>query len=240
MSATQEAFLHFPANEFCTTIMSMGPPFSGKTWMLLKCLKYWLKVGMFEKYFIVLPQFKNEMEGSYDFLNDKQYEDHVFIYESFHEDKALELIGEQEKSRALFKSGKIKQQPRYFFCIDDATSQGSSMFKSKVLKRFATENRHLFIHSWFLMHYDKGTIEPAVRNNIMWVCLYPLKAVLLQKAYVDYVNYPEFKKFDTFEAFFDKYVMPKKHGFLLMRTKGKYNPNPSNWFQNENEIEEKK
>lgn len=230
MSCNKTSFLHFPAEEFCTTIMSIGPPFSGKTWLLINCLKYWLENGMFEKYFLVIPQFKNEMEGSYNFLNDKKYKDYVVIYESFHEDKAQQFINEQTKNRDLFRSGKIKEQPRYFFAIDDATSQGAKMFRSAVLKRLATENRHLFIHSWFLLHYDKGVLDPKVRQNLLWLALYPLKKTLLKHAYENYVDNDDFDEFDEFKSFFDSYVKKHEHGFLLIRTKGKYNPGACNWF----------
>ena len=67
-ASTKEGFLNFPANEFCTTCLSLACPGSGKTYLLLKCLKEWLKMGMFEEYHVVLPAFKNEMSGSYDWL----------------------------------------------------------------------------------------------------------------------------------------------------------------------------
>ena len=232
LHAQKKNFLEFPATNFCTTILSLGPPRSGKTFLALKCIEYWIKIGMFDKYILILPQFKNEFSDSYGWL--KEYEQ-VTVYESFHSLYVNKMILEQEKNRKLHKEGKLTDMPRVFLFIDDATSQGSTMFKDKTLVRIVTENRHLFIHSWICLHYDKGIIAPAVRLNMNFVILYPVKTLLLQKMHAEYVDSEVFTELDNFEKEFLPYwknaVGSKKFGCLLLARKNSYNSNCCNWFK---------
>lgn len=225
--ASKKDFLEFPAVKYATTILSLGPPRSGKTYIMLECVKEWLKMGMFESYHMVLPSFKNEADGSYDWL---MKHENVFIYESFHDHISQKILTEQEKANDLFKKGKLKEKPRIFFCVDDATSQGKNLFQSKTMIAFATQNRHYNIHSWFLLHYDKGTVAPKIRQNIFWIFLYPVKPKLLEIAYDDYIDFKEFRKFEDFQNFWDKYISKQAHGCLLLGNK-KYNPYCSTWFE---------
>jgi hypothetical protein len=233
--ASKKDFLEFPATDFCTTILSMGPPRSGKTYLMLKCVKEWLEMGMFEKYVMVLPSFKNEADGSYDWLMEHE---NVTVYESYHDHIGKAIIAEQEKNNLLFKAGKLEQKPRVFFCIDDATSQGKNLFASASMMAFATQNRHLTIHSWFLLHYDKGVVTPKMRNNILWVILYPVKKKLLEQAFDSYIDFPEFDDFKKdFMPFWNQNVTKNKYGCLLIRGKEKYTTTSSGWF-NENESKQ--
>ena len=51
----KEDFLRFPDTDYCTSILSIASPGSGKTYILLKCLKAWIDMGMFEEYHVILP-----------------------------------------------------------------------------------------------------------------------------------------------------------------------------------------
>ena len=98
---------------------------------------------------------------------------------------------------------------------------------------FATQNRHLNIHSWFLMHYDKGTVQPKIRNNIMFIFVYPIKPKLLERIFDEYIDFEDdFEEFEDFKNFWRQYVKPQRYGVLLIRGKPnpKYNPNVSKWF----------
>jgi hypothetical protein len=228
--ATKEGFLNFPKEKFATTILSMGPPASGKTHIMLECLKYWLSVNMFEVYVLILPNFKNEMNDSYAFLND--YEN-VYIYESFHQSEIEKLlIGPAEKEIEDYKKGKLSERPLKFFAIDDATSQAKDIFSSKLLTSLITQNRHYGIHSWLLCHYDKGVLGKKVRQNIYYIFLYPVKQSLLKCCYEDYIDCHDFPDFDSFEEFWTEYVKYKKYGSLLLTKYGKgcYNPEARLWF----------
>lgn len=232
-SASKEAFLQFPAKEFCTTIMSYGPPRSGKTFIALKCIEAWLKMGMFEKYILILPSFKNEMNQSYDWL--EKYEQ-VTIYESFHEKYIQKILDEQDKNHDLLKAGKISQMPRIFVFVDDATSQGQSMFMSKTMISVATQNRHYSIHSWFALHYAKRILPALVRQNIRFLFIYQVKNKILEDVYDEYVP-SKWKEFDNFKKgflpFWQKYVENQKFGCLLMAGNESYNPNCCKWFDND-------
>jgi hypothetical protein len=234
--ASKKDFLEYPATDICTTVLSMGPPRSGKTYLMLQCVKAWIEMGMFERYVMVLPSFKNEADGSYDWL--LQYDEYVDIYESYHDHIGEAIIAQQEKNNELHKAGKLQERPRIFFCIDDATGQGTKLFKSESLLKIVTQNRHIFIHSWLLLHYDKGVVTPKMRNNILWVVLYPVKKKLLEQAFDSYINFPEFDDFkQDFKPFWDKNVRQKKHGCLLIKDKEKYTTSACDWF-NENESKQ--
>jgi hypothetical protein len=227
-ASTKEGFLNFAKNEYCTTCLSLACPGSGKTYLLLKCLRAWFDMNMFDEYHVVLPAFKNEMSGSYDWL---ETEKKVFVYEKYHNKLGEELVTKQRKNKELQKKGKLKEMPRIFFCIDDFTSQGK-LFESDAIKSIVTENRHLFIFSWFLGHADKGCIKPAVRQNIFFVFIYKLKDNFLHHAFKEYVNFPidfdDYKK--DFKPFFKEYVIPKQYGALLLGGSRDYSPRVDEWF----------
>jgi hypothetical protein len=235
--ASKKIFLEFPAVEYCTTSLFLGPPRSGKTYIALQSIREFIRMGMFEKYYMILPNMKNEADKSYDWLLEH---DNVTIYESFYEDLCEAIITEQEKNNALFDKGKITEKPRVLFFVDDATSQGVGLFKSKTMVRFATENRHLNIHSFFCMHYDKGVLAPKIRNNLHFVFIYPVQLKLLKRMHEDYVpvKFKELRDFKTqFLPFWEKYIETKEYGCLLIATKKKYNPFVCDWFK---DTEEKK
>ena len=227
-ASTKEGFLNFPKNEYCTTCLSIACPGSGKTFLLLKCLKEWLDMNMFSEYHVVLPAFKNEMSGSYDWL---EKEKRVFVYEKYHDLIGKQVVAKQMKNHELFKKGKLKEMPRIFFCIDDASSE-KHLFKSESIIAIVTKNRHLHIHSWFLAHSDKGIIEPKVRQNIFFVFIYKLKENFLQHAFKEYVNFPidfdDYRK--DFKPFFKEYVIPKQYGCLLLGGSRDYSPNVDEWY----------
>lgn len=226
--ANKKDFIQFPAEKFCTTIFSLGPPRSGKTYVLLKVLKEWLDMGMFEKYILILPSYKNEADGSYDWL--EQYEN-VYVYESFHEHIIQQILDEQEENNELFKSNKLPEMPRIFIGVDDATSQGKKIFASKAMLKVATQNRHYKIHSWFLMHYSKGIIQPNVRQNVNFLFLYPVKKKLLENAFDEYIDFPkDFDDFNLFKTYWDKTILTQEHGCLLVNGKKSYSPWVSEWF----------
>ena len=102
---------------------------------------------------------------------------------------------QKKKAGELFRKGKITEKPRIFFAVDDATSQGKKLYSSSTMTAFATQNRHLNIHSWFLLHYDKSTITPKIRQNILWVFIYPLNPKLLESVYEEYIDNDDLDNF---------------------------------------------
>jgi hypothetical protein len=227
-ASTKEGFLCFPKVEYCTTCLSIAPPSSGKTHLLLKCLEEWLKMKMFSEYYLVLPAFENEMSGSYDWLADIP---NVHIHEKYHDTLGAEIVAKQKKNNDLFKKNKIKVMPRIFFCVDDASSE-KNLFDSENIIAIVTKNRHLHIHSWYLMHGLKGIIPPNVRQNIFYVFLYKLKDTFLKQAFIEFCNFPldfdDYKR--DFKPFFKEYIIPKQYGCLLLGGSRDYSPNADTWF----------
>jgi uncharacterized protein Usg len=229
-AATKEGFLNFPKDQFCTSILSLGPPACGKTFVMMECVKYWLSVNMFQEYYLVLPNFKNEMSGSYDWLKPHA---NVKVYQSWKENDMKKLLEIADKEAEDFKNRKIAERPRRFFAIDDATSQNEDIFKSKTLLSFICQHRHYFIHSFIACHYDKGVIGKKCRNNIYYMFFYPVKPELLQNCYKDYIDMDEFPTFDDFYKFWRERVRSKKYGSLLVTKygKGAVNSTVRNWFK---------
>jgi hypothetical protein len=228
-SASKIGFLEFPATQMCTTTLSFGPPKSGKTYLALECMKYWIEVGMFDHYYCVIPQFKNEQNDSYQWMN--QYMDRITIYESFHDSHFEKVILEQEKYKDESKKNNDAIMRRIFVFVDDATTQ-QNLFQSITLIKLVTCNRHLCIHSWLCVHYAKGVIKPAVRLNINFVFVYPMKEQLIKAIYDDYIpsKWKEFAKFEQFMTFWAEYVESKKYGCLLIAGSEQYSPFCSSWF----------
>ena len=225
-------FLEFPAVEYCTTVMSFGPPRSGKTYIALECMKAWIEMGMFEKYICILPSFRNEMSGSYDWM---MKHENVTVYESFHNDLMQKVLDEQFAKNKEVKAGKLPEMPRVFVFIDDATSQGKDMFESGALIKMATQNRHYAIHTWIALHYDKGIVPPKVRQNINFLFIYPVKTDLLKKIHKEYVP-AKFKELDDFKKQFLPYWSQnvEQHEYpCLLIGPDSYNADCSTWFSKE-------
>lgn len=225
----KDDFLNFPVTDYCTSILSIASPGSGKTFVLLQCLKEWISMNMFSEYHVVLPSYKNEMMGSYDWL--EKY-DNVFIYEDFYEPIAEKIVKQQEKNHELFKKKKLKEMPKVFLGLDDATGISKQLFTSTSLKRAITENRHLRIQSWILLHADKGIIAPKIRQNIFFVFLYKMKEQLLHHCFKEYVNFPldfdDYKR--DFKPFFNSEVTPKQYGCMLLAGSKSYSTDVDVWF----------
>ena len=235
----KEDFLRFPDTDYCTSILSIASPGSGKTYILLKCLKAWIDMGMFEEYHVILPSYKNEMSQSYDWL--ESY-DHVYIYEDYYEMLGSRIVAQQEKNHELFKKKKLKAMPKIFLGLDDATGINKNLFQSTALKRAITENRHLRIQTWILLHADKGVISPKIRQNIFFVFLYKMKDNLLKHCYNEYVNFPQ--DFDDykndFKPFFVENVVTKEYGAMLLAGSRCYNTDIDLWFPDDSKKKEVK
>lgn len=233
MSKVKQEFLEFPIKEFCTSIMSIGPPGSGKTFIVLGCLRWWILHNVFDEYHLVLPTFKNEQNDSYGFLKTMiKTSKNIYIYETFSTTMMEKLVNRALKSCDLFEKGKSKSKLKFFFMCDDATSQGSLMDSPPVVQA-VTENRHLQIHSWFLMHQDKKVIEKKVRSNFKFFYIYPVHPQKLRDLYENYVNFPlDFENYKEFFEMWKEQVLEKKHGCLFIYDRFYYSTVADTWFDN--------
>jgi hypothetical protein len=230
MSSLEE-FINFPRDEYCTTAFSIAAPGSGKTYIMINCLKLWIKMNMFDFYILILPQYKNEQNDTYAFLKSlpKEMKKKVRIYETYASWIGHAIASEAQKNCKLFDQGKIKTKPKMCFIVDDATSQ-TDLFKDPSIVTLVTENRHLQIHSWFLGHAQKGIIEKKVRANIKFMFFYAMNTEDLEDVYKS-INFPkDFPKFKDFQEFFSQYVLEEEYGVVLINGRKWYDPNACHWF----------
>jgi hypothetical protein len=227
---SKKEFLNFPIDNYTTAIFSIGQPGTGKTFTMMNSIEFYLTHPKkpFSEFHLVLPSVKNEMSGSYDWL---LKEKNVFVYEAYHPMISEKIIKECAKNNDLFKAGKIKEKPKIFFAVDDATSQGKKLMTCPNIIRLSTENRHLNVQSWFALHYTANIIPPKVRQNMKFVFIHDIHIKTLKKCWEDFVNFKEFRKFDDFLAFWDEYVAKNKYGCLLIKGNEEYNPIVSTWFK---------
>lgn len=218
---SKEEFLEFPNKEHPTTIFSIGPPGSGKTFIFLRSLEFWIKSGYFKEFHLILPAYKNEFNESYKFLADIP---NVYIYESYHSQIGKKLVAICDKDALDFRAKKIKNRTKYFFGVDDATGQGKKIMSCEYAVRMATEPRHLMIHNWFLLHHTAAIIPPSVREQTKFSFIYDVNVSVLKTIWKEYVNFKEFRKWNDFMEFWDEYIAGKKYGCLLIWRNTKYNP----------------
>ena len=223
---SKEQFLNFPVEEYATSIISIGDPGSGKSYVMIACIKEWIKMNVFTEIHLILPSFLNEKNDSYKGLD--TYEN-VFVYENYRSVIAENLIKKSDKNNELCKKGK-EERHRYLFCVDDATGEGIQLMKCPHLIKIATQGRHLNIQSWYCLHSNSAIIPPKIRNNIQYVFIYNLHNVLLKKIWESYINFGEFRKYNDFLEFWDNYVINQEHGCLLIKKNKWYSPKVSTWF----------
>lgn len=135
-------------------ILSIGCKGSGKSFLLLKFLRFALEHNIYDKYILVLPMYSMEQNDSYDFIdeNDKK----IFIFEAYSEVITKDLLKVQEKNK--------KDKLKCFFAIDDAS--GEQVFKiDDSLRHMITSIRHYNISLWMILHACSGILSPFIRQN---------------------------------------------------------------------------
>lgn len=205
-------------------IVSIGPPGCGKSFIMLNCIKEWLKAGTFAEYHMILPAFKFEQKNSYEFLL-PHMEKNVYVYDAYSPMIVRKLIkmGEEPEEK--------EKKKRIFFCIDDSTIEGGNLMKSPEMVKLATMCRHYNIHTWLIMHCSKGVVPPKVRNQVKFVFLYDIPPPLLEYVYKEYVDDVDFKRFRDFSDYWYAQVQPVKFGCLLLdKIRKEYSNKCDQWF----------
>lgn len=223
----EEEFINFPVKNHCSTVFSLGDPGSGKTWLMLKCFEQWRQQGMFKKAVLILPSFRNEQDQQYKGLD--QY-DNVFVYEKYRDNIVLDLIEESAKDAELVKAQKLtnKDRPNYLFIMDDATSEEHLLDRNPVVKKLATESRHLHIHTWFAIHHY-SVLKPAVRNQVNFMVFYNMHISALKQCWEKFINFSEFRRFKDFLEFWDNQVLNQDHGCIMTLKNKWYCPSVAEW-----------
>lgn len=78
-------------------ILSIGTKGSGKTFLLLKYLKFALSNNIYDQYILVLPMFELEENKSYQFINANN--PNIFIFSTYSEVITDNLIKQQIKEK---------------------------------------------------------------------------------------------------------------------------------------------
>jgi hypothetical protein len=214
------SFLKQPI-EACRTSICLGYPNAGKTYNMTHCLAYWLVKEVFDEVYLILPVYGYEQKNSYAFLDNYKGKTKIKILNSFHPKFAENLIKQQKKSNKL----------KIFLGIDDSTHQKTKLMKSKEMIEIATTSRHLNIHTWIIMHYNKGIIPPAVRQNLAFVFVFSLSKKALQNIFEEYNQNNIYDDFDEFYVDCkNAYQRGKYECLLIDNINKKLDFNVSKWW----------
>lgn len=212
------------------TIYSIGPRGSGKTFLMMQCIKYWLENNVFDHYYLVIPDFEDEQNDSYSWLKDHA---NVTVYEGYHSKLGKEILDRSELNKKDNTSKGTKLE-KYMLAIDDATGMGKTLMKCEHLVKISTSARHKRVHFWACLHATAGILPPKIRYMTSYIFIYDVHKEHLKTMYKEFINFPEdFKNFNEFNAFFSQYVRSKKHGCLLVNHQNdpkSYNPYACDWF----------
>ena len=201
----------------------IAEPGGGKTFIVNNALKYHLEHNTFTEYHLVLPAFKNERDGSYDYLKNPKYKKYVFIYNEYH----------PKISETLFKrQDVIDPKAKIFFWIDDSTGE-QDLWRDIYLTKIAVKTRHVRISLYIICHSEgSSVIRPKVRAQAQFVFLGAMHPDILHKCYRSYANFPtDFPTFKKFVEYMEREVYSQKHGMLFIdRVNKQYSPDASLWF----------
>jgi len=204
----------------CRTIVSIGKPHMGKSYIALNSVKEWLKMNAFDHYYMVLPNINIEQNNSYDFL---KRENNVTIFTSYHPKIGERLIEEQMNNK----------HRKIFFMMDDSTKEKDVTFNDKSLLDIATSSRHLRIHTWLIVHAAKAVFKPAVRMQIQFIFIYKVSYSLLETIFKEYVDNDDFEKYDKFLDVFKPHVRGRDYGCILFDNENdNWSTYVCDWFKN--------
>lgn len=195
------------------SIMSLGTPNSGKSYLALKYLVWALNNNIYDEIHLIAPMIHAEENDSYGFL--KQYSKKVFLYQKYHEVVAKKI-------------DKLRESKKIMFMIDDATCELLNNIDNTFIKLWTT-TRHSKsggLTFWVIAHSGKRVLPPMIRQNIKYIFLYSIESAELLddtifKEFVSLQYFNEGKKFKDFVK--DYMTSMKKHKFgciLIARKMG--------------------
>ena len=128
--------------------------------ILLKALKIWLEINMYDIYVLILPNFKideNEWLSKYQ---------NVRIYNCYHEKISKLIIEEQDHNMLLLKKGEIERVPTVFFGIDDITINPTELFDCSAMSFISTFSRTYHVQSWIMVQSLRDFLSPRIEASI--------------------------------------------------------------------------
>ncbi len=116
----------------------------------------------------------------------------------------------------ISRQSKNKQRERIFLGEDDSTHMKTRLMSSEAFLQLATTSRHLCVHTWLIMHYNKGVIPPNVRQNLGFVFVLRLSKKPLNDIFEQYIQVSDYEEFDEFKIDFDKMVDHYQYPCMLI------------------------
>lgn len=176
------------------SIITIGSPESGKTYLALKYLIYALNNKHYDEFHLVLPQFSYEQNDSYAFL--KSYKDNVFVYDMY-DDIVVKRIN------------LLKKKKRIFFLVDDLTGN-IDFYKDKELVKLISTTRHGKggCTVWLICHASKKVLSKSIRNCVKYIFISSIESdnILRTDIYEDFASIYYKKQKKGYDQFFDDYM----------------------------------
>jgi hypothetical protein len=188
MNESENEFMNDASKSF---IVSVGMKRHGKTFMMLQYLKHSLENNIFDHYFLVLPQYGQERDLAYQFLNN--YKTKVTIYPRYSEVISKKLLLEMGRTHN-------------FFAIDDATGELGNNFDDS-LKKLVTCNEHgKCCAIWMCIHAGRRVLPPLARGMLNYLFLYYTTNQLMLKGFWEEYFSVRYRKFDDFLTVYNEAV----------------------------------
>jgi len=200
-------------------ILCIGQKGSGKTTLFNSYLKKSLLQKNYDTYHLIIPSYKYEKDGSYNFL-ENQY--NCFIYPSYTENVSKRVLDDRAKGN------------KCLFMIDDASGfdMNDENFKTLVVtsrhgksKNFTSGGVCIFI----CLHSARAIIKPIVRNNCDYIFIFKMNnRKLLESLFQEYFSMVYNKFIDFLNVY--KNAMTQKYNSILYSNQSPYlDVNVVNW-----------
>lgn len=213
----EQAFLKDASKSF---IISLGMKRQGKTFLMLRYIRWALAHREFDEYHLILPQFGQERDGAYQFLNGMK---NVFIYDKYHQvvcDRILKLMSDKH----------------LFFCIDDASGELLQNFDTSITKLLTCNEHGKTCCVWFNIHSAKRVLPPIGRQMLNYLFLYNVDDGLLLKGIWEERFSRIFRKFDEFLQVYDQAMQTEKNAIMYALSKKHEMEGICNWDLIKNET----
>lgn len=195
------------------SVISLGEPESGKTFLALKYIQWALDNDLYDIYHCVIPMYGREENDSYKFI--ENYKNKFYIYKCYDE-----VVSQRVKNSIE------KDKHRVFYFIDDGTSQLMSNMDNTFIELYTT-TRHSKVGGvtiWLCVHSAKKVIIPLIRQSTRYYFIYNIENdQLLEGIYKEMLSLRyrrEKKKYDDFVSEYGRCVKDVDYGVMLICKKG--------------------
>lgn len=204
-------------------VLSIGTKGSGKTFLMLKYLKFAMENDLYDQYILVLPMFSLEENDSYNFIDPKQ--PHIFVFDTYNEVLTADLIKQQTKEK--------KEKRKIFFAIDDASGEDVWSIDDS-LRHLITSIRHFNVALWMCVHSASGILSPFIRQQTDILFLSKITNYrLLKNIYEEFLSLmDDYIGHDGHQSFVRKFteLHREKYQVIYMNIRtGSIDYNVANW-----------